>query len=171
MFKVINEKLTSIEEKFEDCKAELEKLIKKENEEVKIIFTEEGERLENLEKETRKRNIVIKGLDDTADDTVDLQMKIEELIARMGVSLNVGLDKNEIFRLGKFIEGKIRPVLVKLQSFDKKIAIYQNSKKLKVSNIWVDDDATKAVQDKRRRLISHLKSSSAKQLKTGKKHS
>ncbi|KAJ3650027.1 hypothetical protein Zmor_021739 [Zophobas morio] len=157
MFKVINEKLTSIEEKFEDCKAELEKLIKKENEEVKIIFTEEGERLENLEKETRKRNIVIKGLDDTADDTVDLQMKIEELIARMGVSLNVGLDKNEIFRLGKFIEGKIRSVLVKLQSFDKKIAIYQNSKMLKVSNIWVDDDATKAVQDKRRRLISHLK--------------
>ena len=100
MFKMINEKLTSIEEKFEDCKTEL-KTIKKENEELKITIAEQGERLENLEKETRKRNIVIKGLEDTAvESTGDLQMKIEELIARIGVSLNGSLDTNETFRLG-----------------------------------------------------------------------
>ncbi|KAJ3646487.1 hypothetical protein Zmor_024073 [Zophobas morio] len=157
MFKMINEKLTSIEEKFEDCKTEL-KTIKKENEELKITIAEQGERLENLEKETRKRNIVIKGLEDTAvESTGDLQMKIEELIARIGVSLNGSLDTNETFRLGKFREGKIRPILVKLQSFDKKIEIYKKAKKLKDSNIWIDDDVTKTVQDIRRRLVPHLK--------------
>ena len=75
----------------------------------------------------------------------------------MGVEINVDIDVAEITRIGKFQPERKRPILVKLQTWNKKIEVYQKAKNLKGSEIWINDDYTKKVQEDIKALMPYLK--------------
>ncbi|KAF5299192.1 hypothetical protein FQA39_LY02365 [Lamprigera yunnana] len=64
----------------------------------------------------------------------------------MGVNLDIKAETDQVRRIGDHSKDKKRPIYVKLIKDSTKLAILQNAKKLKGSDIWIDQDYTKEIQ-------------------------
>lgn len=109
------------------------------------------ERIERMESRERKRNIVVKGIpegrgerrEETEEKVkimIDNQMEIKDIRADM------------IIRIGKETEGRNRPVLVKCADEMEKKRIIAQRTKLKGSKIFLEEDLTFEVRQKRKKL-------------------
>lgn len=134
-----------------------EKLIPmiEENEKMKQkVFNLEKE-IEYLKKEKKNNNIVLYGLEESEKSTLELLQIVKETFKR---DLNLSVEENEvnrIYRLGKNrIENKNRPVLLSFINGWKKDQIMQNKKNLK--GIYISEDYSKEVIEKRKALIPQL---------------
>ena len=117
------------------------------------------EKLDYIENQTRRNNILVDGIpDEKGENWNESERKVRAVLQR-----NMGLDiKNIEFerahRIGMFKEGrKPRPIIVKLLRFKDKQTIQACANKLKGSNIYINEDFTDAVQKKRRDLLPELK--------------
>ena len=125
-----------------------------ENQKLKDIINEQDGRIEMLEREIRKNNIVIQGVVDKDEEgPEEVKEKVQGLLAQMGVEIDAEKEIMEIVRLGKFKIGKKRPILVKLQKWSKKLEIVRQTKNLKGSDFWIDDDYPKKIQEEKKTLI------------------
>lgn len=157
MFEKISTQLTTVETKLDKSTATINEL-KQENQELKRIIKEQEGRLELVEKEIRRNNIVIQGVADKAEEKQEeVEEKVQGILAEIGVEINPGADIKEITKLGTFKPNKKRPILVKLHTWKKKLEIFEQTKHLKRRDIWINDDYTKKVQEDRKRLMPHLK--------------
>ncbi|KAJ3651421.1 hypothetical protein Zmor_017465 [Zophobas morio] len=156
MFSAIKCKLTVVKEKL-DRNAEVVVTLKKENMLLKESIIEQDSRLELVEKEIRKNNIIIQGVDDENDEKEEKATeKIQNILTKMEVKVDVEMDASEIRRIGTYKPNGNRSILVKLQKWKTKMEIYKLTKNLKGSDIWINDDFSKKVQAEGKCLIPYL---------------
>lgn len=113
-------------------------------------------KLNYLENANRKNNIIIHGIKETENNHADL---LETVTNIFNTTLSVqieNIDINKIHRLGKQNAGKIRPIIVSFTTFNKKIEIMKNKRKLP-ENTYITEDFTKETLEKRKKLRNQVK--------------
>lgn len=157
MFLNLKTHMITIEKKIDNNNEELKKLTH-ENKQLKKKINEQEERLDMLEREIRKNNIVIQGIGEEKDETIDeLKVKVEEMLEKANIKIDMNSEVSEINRIGTNAGNSKRPVLMKLMSNNKKMEILRNAKCLKGTTVWINEDYPKKVQIKRKTLLQHLK--------------
>lgn len=157
MFGQIQGNMQAMDSKISLFVEQMEKL-KLENKSMKEQIIGQERKIEALEREARRRNLVFKGIDeDEKEEPKVTKEKVIKTVERLGIKIEPEADIDETRRLGRPIIGKTRPILLKLTTGDKKIEILKNSKALKGTNIWIDEDYTKETQQERQQLITPLK--------------
>lgn len=138
----VMEKLQSIETNNEALKGRTDKL------ETKVKL---------LDKDNRKRNIVIYGVEEKEGESIqDLQLILSSIL---NVKLECDLQKGEIddfFRLGKKSD-RSRPILIKLVSYWRKRELMSKSSKLKGSKISLANDLSPEDATKMKTLRQEMK--------------
>ena len=130
---------------------------KQENKNLKECIIKQDKRLEYLEREVRKKNIIIKGIvEEKEEEERETKEKIKRILNKLDVEIDLEKETDGIRRIGKYKKEGKRPIIVKQQQ-KKKTKIMKQASKLKGTNIWIDGDFTRKVQEQRRLLIPHLK--------------
>jgi hypothetical protein len=114
-------------------------------------------RLERIEKNFKENNIIIHGLkDDGQERKIQLLTKLREVVLGPIGFKNVGVDN--VYRLGPPINGKCRPIIVRLVCVVDKEPILQASRHdvLKKEKIFINSDLTEMERNKRDKLRQHL---------------
>ncbi|GBP69809.1 hypothetical protein EVAR_51972_1 [Eumeta japonica] len=126
-----------------------------ENEKLKQKIGNLENEIEYLKKEKKTNNIVIYGLKEREKSILELFQSVKEIFKR---DLNLSVEENEVnrlYRLGKNkSENKQRPVLLSFINGWKKDQIIKNKKSLK--EIYISDDYSKEVIEKRKALLPQL---------------
>ncbi|CAG4959719.1 unnamed protein product [Colias eurytheme] len=127
-----------------------------ENEQLKQKVSNLEKEMENLKRENKSNNIIIFGLKEGENSTSELFKNIKTAFKE---DLNISLEQSEVnklFRLGKnIVQNKPRPVLCSFLNSWRKDEIMKNKKKFK--NIYVSEDYSKEVLEKRKALLPKLK--------------
>lgn len=157
MFKSIEVGMRGINTKLDDVILEM-KQVKEENKKLKEKLVEQDERISSLEREVRKKNIVMKGIIDKENEKEsETNEKIREVVQKIGVDFDLKEDLDEARRIGRFNPQKNRPILIKLTRESTRLMILKKAKLLKGTDVWIDEDYPKEVQEERRRLIPQMK--------------
>ncbi|VEN42895.1 unnamed protein product, partial [Callosobruchus maculatus] len=157
VLKQIKESIKQMNEKLDSVVLEIKRMAE-ENKELKDRVKGQEERIERLEREIRKKNIVMKGVaDETTENYEETSGKIVTILQKMGVSINAKEDIEEVRRLGRYNSERDRPILVKFMKEPTKFTILKNTRNLKGTNVWIDEDYPKEVREDRRKLIPELK--------------
>ncbi|KAK4876337.1 hypothetical protein RN001_012759 [Aquatica leii] len=165
MFQRIEENMNQMNTKLDTLVSEM-KQVKEENVKLKAQILAQERKIINLEREVRKKNIIIKGVTNEENENEnELRAKLQTIIQKIGMNIGIKADTDQARRIGGYNKDKKRPIHVKLTKESTKLAILQNAKKLKGSDIWIDQDYTKETQEERRRLIPHLKEAQKKGLR------
>ncbi|KAI5737433.1 hypothetical protein M8J76_013581 [Diaphorina citri] len=137
-----------------DMKDSLDKILK-EVEGVRGEVRESATRIDHIEKEKRKRNVLLFGINERDKETMDdLEKSVMEIAAKMKVNLKLE-EIDNICRMGKNKEeGKNRPILVSLTTLRRKNEMMKNKRELKNTNIYIKEHFTKEVVEKRKALMS-----------------
>lgn len=159
MLLAITSKLDAMNDRLEILHS-ANKAMEQENVQIKTKIEEQNKRIEYLEREIRRNNIVIKGVEEVENENRNsLELKFSDIIKDLSVNLNPRSDIEKIHRIGKiqFSNSSRRPILVKLSSGMKKTEIMENTKKLKGRDIWIEEDYTKQIVDERKELVPLVK--------------
>lgn len=126
-----------------------------ENTKLKTKISKLEEEVEYLKREKKNNNIVIFGLKEGEKNSTELLNKIKTAFKEELCITVDGSEINKIYRLGAINkEDKPRPVLLALVSAWKKSEIMKNKKNLKT--LYVKDDFSKEVMEKRKELLPKL---------------
>ncbi len=114
---------------------------------------------EGLEIERRKGNLVLHGVKETLrekpeDDGKEQDREMVEEILRKGLKMDPTRHVEEVFRIGRYDEGKIkdgkiRPIRIKVKSIEGRIEMLKRAKELKnngFQNVYVAPDLTRKQQ-------------------------
>lgn len=157
MFQIINNNVGKMNNKLDTITNEMKQL-RQENNELKNKLSIHENKIEQLEREIRKKNIVVKGIPDEEEENEEKgREKINAVITKMGVEVDEKVEVDEIRRIGKYNSNKTRPILVKFTKESTKMKIIRNARKLKGTDIWIDEDYPKNIQEERRELIQKMK--------------
>ena len=114
-----------------------------------------SERLRQLEVYSRRENVFVDGLDESSDENKEtLQVQVQDILSN---KLNINPVVVDVHRLGKNIEGKSRPVIVKLASFEERQKCLKFAPRLKGSNLYINEDVSKATHEIRKLKMHELK--------------
>jgi hypothetical protein len=106
----------------------------------------------DLELTKRKNNIIFFGVKENEEDQEHIESSIIELIRTVSnIKLKVD-DINDVFRLGKKVIGKKRPVLLSLRNYNKKASLLSMKHIFKACKITITEDLPKEIQDEKKRL-------------------
>ncbi|XP_046711293.1 uncharacterized protein LOC124389821 isoform X1 [Silurus meridionalis] len=115
-------------------------------------------KLDYIDNQSRRSNLLIDGIAEEKGETASgLEIKIQQVLAE-----NLGLDGTKIeieraHRMGQFQEGrKQRKIVVKFLRFKDRQHILFSAKKLKSTNIYINEDFSDVVQQRRRELLPKL---------------
>lgn len=115
--------------------------------------------IDKLQSANRAKNIIIHGIEEKKiETTAELLDKAAELWKSLSIT-DVIVD--DIFRIGKYQDGKSRPLIVKLvRTLDKK-KIQQKAREISLhkKKIFINDDLTKQQQIERKLLREYLQAS------------
>jgi len=103
----------------------------------------------DLEQYGRRNNIRISGIDGDANrqtSETTTTLVINTIKEKTGFELNVN-DIDVAHRLGKYRQGKQRPVIVKFVRRQTKIQAFSHAKQLRQSAIYINEDLTKTNQE------------------------
>lgn len=144
---ITNTIMEKIEEKLQPLKSE--------NKNLKTKIEKLEEEIEYLKREKKNKNIIIFGLKEDEESTTQILNKIKKAFKDdLGIKMEDG-EVNKVYRLGKINkEDKPRPILLSLVSTWKKSEIMKNKKNLK--DLYVKDDFSKEVMEKRKELLPQL---------------
>jgi hypothetical protein len=128
-------------------------IIKKENVELKKDIKTINEKLDALEKEKRRNNVVIQGINIGAENQKEI---VEELKKFTKVELGVDVEIKEVRKMG------IKTCLMELANSDDKAKVMKNKNKLRSNKeqIFINDDMSKKeriIQGKIRRRAQEEK--------------
>lgn len=127
-----------------------------ENEHLKQKVNDLEKEMEYLKREKKANNIIIFGLEEGENSTSEL---LKSVTVTFKEDLNINIESSEInklYRLGKnIVQNKSRPVLCSFTNAWKKDEIMKNRKCFK--NIYVSEDYSKEVLEKRKSLLPQLK--------------
>lgn len=140
----INKKL---DEKFlvlESRQLELEKTTQKQQHQI-----------QQLEQVLRRKNLVFFGISETERNYFELQNIIIELINNDMRVICGKQDLEYVRRLGKKTD-KIRPVIVTLSTYGKKIELLKNKRTLIKTNYYIKEDLSPEIREERKKLNSQV---------------
>lgn len=115
------------------------------------------ERLNNIERDLRKKNIIIHGLAELDEQSYFKTEK--QVINLLKNKLKIEVEESEIDlvrRIGRKSEGKVRPILVTFTTYRRKVIVLKNKKLLKDQNIFITEDYPKSVLEIRKNLQVEL---------------
>lgn len=121
-------------------------------------------KIEYLEKQMKKRNVIFFGVSETERNYNDLERLVMEIIRN---TMKIQFDKYElesVGRMGKFSKEKARPIIVTLTTLGRKIELLRNKKTLHNSSIYIKEDFTQKVLQKRKELQPELQEKRAQGL-------
>lgn len=124
--------------------------LQKDNESMKQKIKHLEHKNNILEQEKRKHNLVFFGVEEIGKTETELVDYIKDII----IDTEVPLESNEIsnvYRIGKRVNNKNRPVVVSLTTLWKKHLILKKKSKLN-PGIYVKEDYTKEILEQRRQL-------------------
>lgn len=107
-------------------------------------------KLKSSEREKRKNNLVFFGVEEIGKSEVELVDHIKDTIEESGVQLN-SQEISNVYRIGRRMENKNRPVVVSLTTQWKKHLVLKNKSNLP-PNISVKEDFSKETLEKRKQL-------------------
>ncbi|XP_072142787.1 uncharacterized protein [Dermacentor andersoni] len=159
---VTNQKLNSIEKKLEKLghlEKQVSNCVKKvtELEQQLSIMTK---KVDDLENRSPRSNLIVFGIKEQEDETTEtLHTVVTNDILKDKLDLTIsGIQR--IHRLGcrkADNEGKVRPVIFKLQDYRDKENVLQNCSKLKGSGYSISEDLSRYVRDVRKKLWNRTK--------------
>lgn len=121
------------------------------------------DKVEYLERNSRRNNLVIFGLPRTEKKGIELlNWVIEQIKQLLGVKLHPNDISNIYFRGQKENEGK--PLVLEFRSWLTKGNIFKNTYKLKGKSISIANDLSKREQEINRVLVTHLREARKKKL-------
>lgn len=157
MFRQINNNMQTMTQRMEIMMKDVE-ATKQENVQLKKQLIQQEQKIKEIEQEIRRKNIVIKGLEDREDEMgEEINQKLKKIFIKMEVKIDDNIDIEEVRRIGKYKRGTNRPILMKMARSKKKFEILKQTKTLRGTDIWIEEDYTKEVQEERKLLIPHLK--------------
>lgn len=157
MFQLLNENMKTMTEEMKVLTSEIREM-KGENERMRGQVKEQGERIEQLEREIRRKNIVVRGIADHGEETEEeTRRKVGVIVRKLEVDMDDRIDIDKITRIGKYQEERRRPILLKLTRESKKGEIMRSSKRLKGTDVWLDEDYPRSIREERRVLIAKAK--------------
>ncbi|XP_059061694.1 uncharacterized protein LOC131854592 [Achroia grisella] len=136
-----------------------------ENKELKQEVQSLKVKILEMEKQTRKNNIILHGVTEKEENYTELQELVVETLNKLSVETALQeWDKWELSRvqrLGKKKESKIRPILITLTLTWRRTEILKNKSKFP-KNIYVTEDFPKDILLKRKELKIKMKEEIAK---------
>jgi regulator of replication initiation timing len=143
-----NSETDKLKKQLESKQSEIEKL-KEENQDLRNKFDREilsSKMIANEQEQySRKNNVRVQGVpeDEAKESSENCTKKTLQLLnAKMGLDIK-DTDVGIAHRLGKFKDGKNRPVIVQFVRKQTKINIMSQTKKLKDTGIYINHDLTK----------------------------
>ncbi|CAH2086697.1 unnamed protein product [Euphydryas editha] len=125
-----------------------------ENNNLKLEIKVLNMKINALENATKKNNIIIHGFKETETNYTELFNSITELLGKLGIKID-NHDINKLHRIGKRTDGKTRPILISLTTYNKKIEILRNKKKM-LEPTYITEDFSKETLQKRKELQEEL---------------
>ncbi|KAJ8390585.1 hypothetical protein AAFF_G00101910 [Aldrovandia affinis] len=124
-------------------------------------MTKMTEKADYLEGQTKRNNVVVDGIPETQNES----WKETEDKVRFVITEKLHLDNSQMVierahRTGNpsgYSGKRPRPIVIKFLRYKDKMAVLSKAKDLKGTNIYVNDDYTEAVKQKRRELIPAMK--------------
>lgn len=117
-------------------------------------------RLDDLEDRSRRDNLLFYGVDDNASETwAETENLVLDLIKN---HLKLDISHEAIVRshrLGSFVVGKIRPIIVKFSSFKTREKILSLKGLLKPANVSLGEDFCRSTRQSRKKLLEFAKAS------------
>ncbi|KAJ8727744.1 hypothetical protein PYW07_001863 [Mythimna separata] len=128
-----------------------------ENEEIQLKLEKQNSRLDYIEKEMRKKNIVIFGVEETEKGYFELQDKILGIMSNILKISCIPNDIEAVQRRGKKVEGKVRPVVITFTTLGMKIKALKNKNHLENCEYYIKQDYPKNILEKRAELKNQAK--------------
>lgn len=159
------ERIESIETKIDKVYSEMEvtrkehQELKKQNKILEARIKMQEKHMEEMEREIRKRKIVIQGINEEEDESnLILYEKVRLLMREMGITINMEQEIEEMRRLGKKDTNKkgTRPILVEFGSLRKKKEVMSKKRNLKNTKVWITDDYPKTILEERKELLKYM---------------
>lgn len=122
---------------------------------IKYIETSIGksnQRLARIEKTEREKNIILFKLNETENINTNLFACILEILEETGVKIPE-VCIVDVFRLGKFIEGRKRPVLIKLTAPRFKKLFFEKNEEFQKCNLVVASDLSPEERMEAKKLL------------------
>ena len=130
-------------------------LVEKNYENVKDRMENQEERIQALERQARKNNLVFFGIEENEKTYESLERNVITWVEHyLSVKLNYA-DIQEVKRIGKKDE-RIRPIVVTFSTLGTKIKIMKQKSELKGTHYYIKEDYPKQILEKRRELQKQL---------------
>ncbi|KAF6214140.1 hypothetical protein GE061_008879 [Apolygus lucorum] len=114
-------------------------------------------KLERLESDAKRNNLVIYNMDENEKDRSELLILVRNLFKEvMGIAVE-SIQLNSVIRLGTVKRGRTRPVVVAFANNDSKWEVLKATKNLRGSLINISQDYTDTEREKRRKLVAYRK--------------
>ncbi|CAH1239564.1 Hypp5317 [Branchiostoma lanceolatum] len=139
------------EQRINEIEAELSQL--------KADSTTSVNKMDYLENQSRRNNIIVDGIPDSKEES----WEESEQKVRVMIKEKLKLDPRKIeieraHRNGRFQPGeRPRPIVAKLLRFKDRLTILQNAKNLKGTGIYINEDFSDAVRQKRKNLLPEMR--------------
>lgn len=146
----INEKFLEIEQNTNEIKQKVE---------------EQEKRLDAMDRHSRRKNIIIFGIEETERSYNDIEQIILNFLNNNMEMKCQKLELDTIRRLGRKEENKLRPIVVTFSTLGRKIEVLKNKKILENTRYYIMEDFPPKVLEKRKQLKEEV----SKHIKDGKK--
>lgn len=114
------------------------------------------EKVKYLEEKNRRNNLLLHGLKETEKNHQELFNIIKKTLKNLDIDIDI-YEINIYHRLGKKQgESKVRPILISFTSFQKKLIILKNKKKMP-EQTYITEDFSKETIEMRKNLQKKLK--------------
>ncbi|XP_046976657.1 uncharacterized protein LOC124542816 [Vanessa cardui] len=148
---------TSITTKINDKIDKNFNLLHGELEQIKETNSDHNTRISAIEKHIRQRNLIFFGIKEEEKTYEELESIILQILKH---ELKLECDKKElemVRRMGKHLEGKVRPIVVTFTTYGRKITILKNKKCIQNKTIYIKEDYPPQVLEARKKLQEKLK--------------
>ncbi|KAF2894726.1 hypothetical protein ILUMI_11450 [Ignelater luminosus] len=104
------------------------------------------------------RDLVIKKVINGEQGTWhEIKEQTGKILQHINVNINMKAEVDELRRIAKHKAGRYRSILLKLTPVNKNLQILKETKALRGTDIWIEEDYTKHILEEKKLLIPELK--------------
>ena len=119
------------------------------------------ERIDDLEDRSRRNNLRFEGLEETSEENWEQTAEKVSKLLKDKLQIRERVEIERAHRVGKKSPGQSRTIVAKFLRFSDRDKILQNSKNLKGTNVYINEDLSEASLHKRKELLPQLKQARA----------
>ncbi|XP_076447171.1 uncharacterized protein LOC143284346 [Babylonia areolata] len=132
--------------------------VRKENKELKEKVSSLEEKLDDQESRGRRKNLIFYGIPtppNRAETYADCEEAVKDVLRnKMGIQEEIPMERAHRLKGGR---GGTRPIIVLFEKYKHKEKVLSECKKLKGTDVFVSEDFTLKVREKRRQLLPFLR--------------